>query len=221
MGAKGYYDRAYEKKNYFGYQEWIYGSYIKGLISQAGLKSGETILDVGCGQGFFSYLFHKGGMRVYALDISKTAIRVAKNAYSSLGMEFAVGDVQAMSFPDRFDCVFTRSCSLYNTDDFPLKHYVTDELLRHVKDGGTFIFAYNTNLSPSKRSESWRYHTLSHVKKHFSRYPNARIFFISKVDTLLVRKYAFSSLVTKVNMFLSRALGLGGDLVCIIRKGEV
>ena len=51
----------------------------------------------------------------------------------------------------KFDCVFTRSCSLYNTDDFIIRNDTTGYLLTQIKNGGTFIFAYNTNLNPTKK----------------------------------------------------------------------
>ena len=215
-----YYNIEYKEKNFFGYREWIYVPYIKGLIALTGLKRRSTILDVACGQGFFSYLFHKCSMRVYGIDTSEVGIRAAQSAYGSLGIKFVVGDAQAIPFSEKFDCVFTRSCSLYNTDDFPVRFQVTDRILHHVKEGGAFIFAYNTNFSHSKKSESWRYHTLSHVKQHFYRYPNAKIFFTCRLDALLMREYAFNLLFTKLNMFLSKVLGLGGDLVCIVKKDE-
>lgn len=216
--TKEHYNNVYYQKNYFQYKESLFSSYIKGLVAQADLKIGSTLLDVGCGQGFFSYLFHKCGIRVIGIDISETAIFLAQRIYGNLGIEFIIGDIMNLNFKRKFDCVFTRSFSLYNTHDFPMKHDVTDILLSHVKNGGTFIFAYNTKLSKSKESKYWIYHTFNDVKKHFSCYGNPKIFFINKVDAIMMRKFAFNVLITKINILISKALGLGGDLVCILKK---
>jgi len=211
------YDAKYRDQNYFRYREWLHAPYVSSLIAFCGLKQGSSVLDVGCGQGFFSYLFNKHGMRVLGVDLSETGIRIAESLYGQLGITFTVSDVEAAAFPEKFDCVFVRSCSLYNNGAFPGDGEVTTKLLRHLKDGGVFIFVYNSNFS-SKTSSTWRYHSLRDVQQHFSRYPNAKIFFSSKLDTWLVRKYAFSAFVTRLNIFLSAVSGMGGDLICILKK---
>ena len=186
-----------------------------------GLKKKSSILDAGCGQGFFSYLLDKCGMKVYGLDISESGIRAAKNNYRSSNVEFIVGDIQTIPFISKeFDCVFIRSCSFYNTDDFSLKNHITDYLLSFVRDGGIFIFLYNTNLGLFKKSTSWRFHTLCDAEKHFSLYPNTRIFLVNKVDTILMKKYTFNPILTKLNTYISNAFGLGCELVCVYRKTE-
>ena len=198
----------------------VYAPYVSSLIAFCELKEGSSVLDVGCGQGFFSYLFRKYGMTVHAIDTSETRIRMAEHLYGHLGIAFTVGDIHTATFSERFDCVFVRSCSLYNNDAFSLHDEVTSRLMRHLKANGVFIFAYNSNFS-SKKSSTWRYHSLKDVRRHFSRYPNANIFFSSKIDTWLLRKYAFTAFATRLNILLSRVSGLGGDLVCIFRNALV
>ena len=215
---KEWYNTKYLKENCYGYREWIYGPYIRSLVAHLAIKTDSTLLDVGCGQGFFSYLFRKCGMRVLGVDISEIAITKAKEMYGSLGLEFIVGDPLDISFPESFDCVFARSFSPYNNEEFQINSDVTETLLHHVKEGGTFIFAYNTKLSPTKKSETWRYHTLPEATNHFSKYCNARTYFVSKWDTTVVGKFAFTSFVTKINVLMSKVTGFGGDLICIVKK---
>ena len=89
---KDSYNIKYQEHNYFEYKEYLYNSYIKGLVAESGLKSGNTILDAACGQGLFSYLFHKCGMKVRGVDISVGGINEARNTYGLLGIHFVVGD---------------------------------------------------------------------------------------------------------------------------------
>jgi SAM-dependent methyltransferase len=156
-------------------------------------------------------------MKVHGIDLSETGIRGAQNLYGRFGITFGVSDVQKVTFPDQFDCIFVRSCSLYNGHTFPLQGQVTDSILRHLKVGGTFIFAYNSNFS-SKVSPTWRYHSLEDVRQHFAEYPNAEIFFLNRITTYLLRKYSISAYVTRLNVFLSKVAGIGGDLICILTK---
>ncbi len=216
--TKEYYDAYYEKDNRFAYTEWIYKCYLKSLLSKAGLSAGSTILDVGCGQGFFSSLLRECGMWVTAVDISETGIRAACKSYGGSDIRFIVGDINTFPVGDAFDCVFVRSFSLYNVEDFSRSHSVTDRLMRYVKPRGALIFAYNTNLKFANSDGPWRYHTLKQARQHFASYPNVRCFFTLKIDTLILRRLAFNPLVSIVNSILSRALGIGGDIVCIVRK---
>lgn len=212
-----FYDETYKRPNYFRYQNWLYEPYVSSLIAFCDLKKGASVLDVGCGQGFFSYLFSKNGMRVHGIDMSETGISAAQRLYGHLGITFAISNIETATFPEQFDCIFIRSCSLYNTDRFPGQNETTNRLLKHLKTGGIFIFAYNSNFS-SKSSPKWRYHSIEDVRMHFSDYFNAQVFFLNKITTYLLRAHSFNPSVTHFNALLSNVSGLGGDLICIFEK---
>jgi len=216
MHDKLYYDDRYVQPNYFRYREWLYRPYVSSLISFSGLKAGSVVLDVGCGQGFFSYLLSKCGTRVHGVDISETGIMAAQNLYGRYGITFEVADIGATEFASKFDVIFVRSCSLYNTESFVSDDEITRRLLRYLKDDGIFIFAYNSAFS-SKTSPGWRYHSLHDVAEHFRKYSNKSIFFCNKIDTWLFRRYAFSSFVTRLNALLSKLFGIRGELICVLR----
>lgn len=218
LSKKDAYNTKYKEDNYFHYREWVYAPYISSLVSYCHLKPGSLILDVGCGQGLFSYLFRKAGMRVHGIDMSEIGIRTATARYGKPGLTFEATDVNAAAFPEKFDGIFVRSCSLYNTDDFAHKDEVTAHLLTYLKPEGVFIFAYYTNFS-GKASPDWRYHSLREVAEHFHKYAHTKIFFCSKIDTLIMRRWAFNSAVTRINMLLSRICGIGGDAICVLSSG--
>lgn len=212
-----FYDKAYKQQRYFPYSEWAYSPYVSSLIAVSGLKRGQSILDVGCGQGFFSHMFARYGMMVHGIDVSETGVGVARDLYAASGVTFSVAEAKTATFSEQFDCIFVRSCSLYNSEAFAFQKDVTQNLLRHLKPDGTFIFAYNSNFS-SKPSPEWRYHSLLDVKQHFSAYGEARIFFANRMIIFLLRRYSFTALVTRLSVFLSKITRAGGDLVCILRK---
>jgi SAM-dependent methyltransferase len=221
MGAEGgpadFYNEAYKKRNYFQYSTWLYAPYISSLIAFCGLRQGASILDVGCGQGLFSYLFSRFGMKVHGIDSSEAGVRAAENLYGRFGAMFSVADAQCATFSVPFDCIFVRSCSLYNKETFAFQKEVTQNLLKHLKNQGIFIFAYNSNFS-SKASPKWRYHSLADVKQHFSDYLDAKFFFVNKLTLYFLRGYAFMPTITSANILLSKIAGIGGDLVCVFKK---
>jgi SAM-dependent methyltransferase len=211
------YDRHYQNLNYFGYQEWVYDRYIASLIRASGLRKGSTVIDVGCGQGFFSYLLRKHGMDVLGIDNSEVGIEAAKAAYGQLGIRFAVADVENELEVGQFDCVFVRGLSLYNKVDFADDDRVTNSLFKLVRSGGVMMFLYHSNFS-TKRSEYWRYHSWDEMRKHFSRYKNAKFWFSLRFDALVLGTYAFSTPCTKLNRLISKVSSKGGDLICVLRK---
>lgn len=217
MDKANHYNAQYQKQNYFGYREWLYARYISSLIRACGLKKGASVLDVGCGQGFFSYLFRKHGMNVCGIDISEVGIREAQIKYGHLGISFAVADIETASLSEQFDCVFVRGLSLYNRPDFPDNDEVTRNLFKYVRPSGVLMFLYHTNCS-SKKSDSWRYHSWNDFQRHFARYSNIKMYFSFIIYSYVLGNHAFTTLSTRVNRFASKLFRRGGDLICILNK---
>ena len=86
-------------------------------------------------------------MRVHGIDVSESGIRLAQRLSEGPGITFEVADIETAEFPAKFDCVFVRSCSLYNIPEFAISDEVTGKLLKHLKENGTFIFAYHSSFS--------------------------------------------------------------------------
>lgn len=215
-----HYNIYYQQLNYFGYRIWLYDRYLAGLIGACQLKPGATVLDVGCGQGLFSYLFRKHGMAVQGIDISDVGILAAQRAYGDSGISFSVADIEDDTLSaqlGQFDCVFARGLSLYNRVDFPDNDEVTRKLLGFVKPGGFLMFLYYSNCS-SKRSGSWRYHSWTELQHHFRHYPSARFYFSFKVDAYVFGQLAFSEPCTRINRLVSKWSRQGGDLICLVKK---
>lgn len=214
------YDRNYLRPNYFQYKEWLYRPYIKALVKKARLKRGSSVLDAGCGQGFFTSLFADLGFDAVGVDISGEGIRAAQRTYGSNLARYMLGDVRSPDLGRQFDCVFTRSCSLFNSEAFGELQEITDALLAHVRPGGIFIFDYYTKLSPRKKSTSWIYHSLAAAEKHFSKYPQAEVIFSLRFDAIALGSLAFTPWVSKIAAIVSHRTGIGGELLALVRKGS-
>ena len=210
------YDEKYRQKHYFKYREWLYRPFVRALVEKANLKRGYRVLDAGCGQGFFTWLFADFGLEPVGVDISVEAIGCAERDYGFSGAKFETGDVLSLQYHGVFDCVFARGLSLYNSRDFKQMRDVTDALLAYLKPGGMMIFDYATKLCPTKKSESWLYHTFSDAKQHFSSYAGAEVYFSLRLDTLLFGSFAFRSPFTLLSVLASRTTGIGGELVAFV-----
>ena len=210
------YDGFYKQPNYFQYRDWLYRPFIRALIKSVGLKKGARVLDAGCGQGFFTSLFADAGMDALGADISAEGVAQARNFHGSSGAKFEVGDALRLPYAGEFDCVYNRSCSLYNRADFADHRELTDALLGYVRPGGVLIFDYYTNLCARKKCSSWRYHSLDEVRRHFAPYAGSRVYFSLRLDTILLGRHAFG--FTGLNALASRVSGVGGDLIALVRK---
>ena len=190
-------------------------------MKKAKLKPGARVLDVGCGQGFFSGLFSELGLMTRGVDISVEAVRSAERDYASRLARFEVGDVSALPYEGTFDCVFARGLSLYNSDEFAGARQITDVLLAYLKPGGVMIFDYYSKLCPSKKSGSWIYHSLSDVKRHFSSYPGARVYFSLRLETLVFGSWSFCGPFTRLAGLISRSTGVGGELIAFVPRSSL
>jgi SAM-dependent methyltransferase len=183
----------------------------------ARLRPGSVVLDAGCGQGFFTALFAELGFDAYGIDLSVEGIRAASRNYGATGAHFVVGDVRQLDGENnRVDCVFTRSCSLYNCAAFAEGQGPTDQLLKCIKPGGVLIFDYYTRLNPGQKSASWLYHSLSDVRAHFKKYPAAKVLFSLRLESILLGKLALTVPVSWFSAAISRCCRIGGEAIAIV-----
>jgi SAM-dependent methyltransferase len=84
-------------------------------IRRAGIKSGDRVLDVGCGTGVFLEALMKLGARPHGLDASRALLRVARARVPQA--ELRVGDAEALPFEDDFFDVVTGFNSFFFADD--------------------------------------------------------------------------------------------------------
>jgi len=114
-----FYDKVYvkgEKKHFTTYRESSSTSEVKEVLKQISWKS-KTVLDVGCGTGFFAYSVAKKGAKVLGIDFSEEAIEIAKSKYSHKNLDFKSIDVSKIK--EKFDVIVSNG-TLEHMDD-PLK----------------------------------------------------------------------------------------------------
>ncbi len=78
-----------------------------GLLELLEAKSGERVLDVGCGTGHLTAKIAASGAQVTGIDQSAEMIEEAQTAYPAL--RFEVMDARELSFPEKFDAVFSNA----------------------------------------------------------------------------------------------------------------
>ena len=108
-----------------------------------GAYRGKRVLDIGCGAGTDLMRFAKGEAIVTGVDISSSAIDLARAnfAQQGLGADLREADGEQLPFPDdTFDLVFAHGVVQYT----PNGRALVEECRRVLKPGGEAVFqAYN------------------------------------------------------------------------------
>ena len=111
------------------------------LIRIVDPKPGIAILDVACGQGYFSRAFAQNGADVVASDISSELVEKAKAYPGTAGIEYYVAPADNLSFMgDESMDVVTIILALQNIENL---QGTFAEARRVLKKGGKLVFVVN------------------------------------------------------------------------------
>lgn len=98
---------------------------------------GRTVLDVGCGSGFFTRYYLERGARVTGLDIAPTSVERLRERHPEA--TFWLGDVSETPVDGRFDLVNVFDVLYHIVDDARWERAVT-HLCAAVAPGGLLLF---------------------------------------------------------------------------------
>lgn len=116
----------------------------KATVEQALIQPGDSVLDVGCGTGEVTLPAKRRAQhgRVYGIDPAPEMIAVARKKAARKGVEvdFRVGVIEALPFPDSSIDVVTSSLMMHHLPD-DLKVRGLAEIYRVLKPGGRLLIA--------------------------------------------------------------------------------
>jgi SAM-dependent methyltransferase len=127
---------------------------LKRIVDSLGLKPGDAVLEIGCGEGFHSYVLYDLGFRVTGNDMSEVGI---KNAEARFPM---IRFIQRNSFElcdilphEHFDMILARGHSWYHYEltERNCKGWNVPENTRQIfkllRPGGFFVLCIRTDFS--------------------------------------------------------------------------
>jgi len=108
--------------------------------------AGRRVLEVGCGAGTDLARFAKGGALVSGVDLSSSAIALARQNFDQQGLQADLREADGEHLPfanDTFDLVYAHGVVQYTTDPQQL----ADECRRVLKPGGEAVFQVYNRIS--------------------------------------------------------------------------
>jgi len=121
-----------------------------GLLYLLEAKPNEQILDIGCGTGHLTAQIAATGARVTGIDRSPEMIEQARAAYPAITFELM--DARELSFPDKFDAVFSNAVLHWITDPEPPVAAISSML----KPGGRFVAEFGGKRNIEKLMSALR-----------------------------------------------------------------
>ena len=114
------------------------------LVKKLKLKSGDNILDVGCGSGWLSQQCLKYDANVFPIDLGILGVKGARERYPKVG-HFQVGDVYKLPFVDSVFDSLVLSEVLEHIENVSM---ALRESRRVIKDGGHVMISvpYRENI---------------------------------------------------------------------------
>jgi len=108
------------------------------------LRPGMTVLELGCGAGYFTRELARSGADIIAIDVSPELLEIARANCSAPNVRYEIRNAYDLSYPDAvFDSVVGSAV---------LHHLKIEEALREIyrvlKPGGTIWFTEPNMLNP-------------------------------------------------------------------------
>ncbi|CAH1184056.1 unnamed protein product [Phyllotreta striolata] len=199
-------------------------------LETGGWGDGESICDIGCGDGTFSVeglapRLPDNFERLIACDVSEKMLDFARDKYPLPKFEFVEFDVSADDVPDEFRNAFHHVFSFYTMHWVRRQRKAFKNVFKMLKPGGDILFTFLAksslydiyqNMSKRKKWSQYSvkeyispYHGLKQPEKHLQKLLN-NVGFDVKVCKLVTRSFHFPTLdvfrntITAVNPIVQK-----------------
>jgi len=209
-----------QKKAFTYYEEDIF--LIKKVLSLIPHQK-PRVLDVGCGNGHFSFIFEKCGAKVTAFDYNTQFIEENKKRAISIGssIQFLWADGRHPEFyfnESEFDMIFMSGFSLFAVDISPP---LMEKYFQLLTDNGKLIFIQNSNQRENIRRTHIRNYSIAQLKNKFNQL-NCNIenvfFYAHHISGRLFLSYVFCDFSTALDKIFSRITGFPCNIVLTVSR---
>jgi SAM-dependent methyltransferase len=122
-------------------------AFVRSLVAKYHIAPGSSLIDLGCGNGFYANAFSSHGLRVTAVDVSDVVVEHAKRKYGG-HVEWIVDDAFKLPFDEKFDYGFCHYLTFFNAADVPAAFAEYGRaMMGYLRPGGTLFFVWHSDLT--------------------------------------------------------------------------
>ncbi|MCX8159587.1 MAG: methyltransferase domain-containing protein [Candidatus Saccharicenans sp.] len=118
-------------------------------------RPGEKILDVGCGDGFYTERIASKGAEAVGIDIRQKALNKARNRSSSPKLNFMEMNAEELDFPENY---FDKVISLCVIEHLQDDERTLRQIARSLKPGGRLFLSADSLSCPGIRAKEKESH---------------------------------------------------------------
>lgn len=115
--------------------------FIQNLLKFLNPKQESRFLDLACGKGRHALEIASQGFHTTGIDLSPNSINEAKTLANDL-LEFHVGDMRHVHFPNQFHFIFNLFTSFGYFDDQEGQHKTLEAIHEQLKEEGVLVIDY-------------------------------------------------------------------------------
>lgn len=190
-------------KPYFYHDRRREDRFVSALMAKFCIRPGDRLIDIGCGNGFYSRLFADRGLKVTGVDRSVKAIEFCNSQHGD-ACTWVCDDAFNLNVVEEFDWAFCFWFMYFNAFE-DLAHAADDarRLMQYVKPGGTLFFLWHSDLT-AVRLPPDRFSVLNYTLPQLQRlFPGYRIQSYA-VDSpalacRILGRWAFNKYVTRLS----------------------
>lgn len=132
------------------------------LLRLLDIKNGTRMIDIACGQGFFTHAFAQNGAHITGTDIASELIAIAKKNSTEKEAEFIVSPADTLSFaPDNSIDAITVILAIQNINPI---HTVFRESFRVLRKDGTLNMVMNHPAFRIPKSSDWKFDAKANIE---------------------------------------------------------
>jgi 2-polyprenyl-3-methyl-5-hydroxy-6-metoxy-1,4-benzoquinol methylase len=142
--------------------------FTRGFLSAEVLRDGDRLLDIGCGDGFFTKRFFSARCaHIDAIDIEPSAIAEAQAVNNSPKINYQILDAVNQPFPgDQYDViVWDGALGHFSADT---THRMLEKIQKHLKADGVFVGSESLGIEGSDHLQY--FNSLDDLQKIFEPY---------------------------------------------------
>jgi len=134
-------------------------------------RSGERILDIGCGDGYYDALISNTDAHVVGVDLHAERLAIARSVYANGRTEYHSIDAERLGFED---ASFDKAMSLCVMEHLNDDRRVMSHVFRLLKPGGVFVFSADSLSNPELRPTERLRHQMRYEVNNYYRVETIR-----------------------------------------------